>query len=237
MGTPSYSLKKLEALYMEARTQAITDAGSSIDEFERWLETGDEQILADIEEYNRIDCESTKLLRDWLEERRFEYATEFGERPPRPVPPDEEVGEPFAEDIQENEVLQRLLVGNAGSEPERTSTDRGGSSSCSPISSTGIGGRPSRPGGSTSTASTSATKATSTRTPSRSPVSPTSVSPAARRGRRSTATASTQARSSSSPPATPVWTRPRSVEGTRVTRRSPVREHSSASIPTVGSSS
>lgn len=122
-GTSSYSLKKLEALYMEARTQAITDAGSSIDEFERWIEIGDEQILSDIEEYNRVDCESTMLLRDWLEKRRIEYATEFGERPPRPVPPDEEVGEPLAEDISENEVLERLLLSDVGSELDRTPTD------------------------------------------------------------------------------------------------------------------
>jgi uncharacterized protein len=126
VGTSSYSLKKLEALYMEARTQAITDAGSSIDEFERWIEIGDEQILSDIEEYNRVDCESTKLLRDWLEERRTEYATEFGEWPPRPVPPDEEVGEPPAEDISENEALERLLLSDAGSEPGRTPTDQEG---------------------------------------------------------------------------------------------------------------
>ncbi len=126
VGTPSYSLKKLEALYMGARTQAITDAGSSIDEFERWLETGDDRILTDIEEYNRVDCQSTKLLRDWLEGRRVEYTTEFGERPPRPVPPDDEVGEAFAEEISENEVLERLLLDDGGSEFDRTATDQEG---------------------------------------------------------------------------------------------------------------
>ena len=51
---------------MPARTGAITDAGSSIVEYERWLESGDQQILDDIEAYNRDDVESTWLLRDWL---------------------------------------------------------------------------------------------------------------------------------------------------------------------------
>ena len=86
VGTPSYSLKKLEALYMEARTQAIIDAGSSIDQFEEWLESGDPSILAEIEEYNRVDCQSTQLLRDWLEDRRSEYADDFGTLPVRPAP-------------------------------------------------------------------------------------------------------------------------------------------------------
>ncbi len=85
VGTPSYSLKKLEALYMEARTQAIIDAGSSIDQFEEWLESGDPSILAEIEEYNRVDCQSTQLLRDWLEDRRSEYADDFGTLPVRPA--------------------------------------------------------------------------------------------------------------------------------------------------------
>src|ERR1035441_3008197 len=105
VGTPSYSLKKLEALNMGARTQAITDAGSSIDEYERWLETGDGQILADIEEYNRIDCESTMLLRRWLEERRADYEAQFGEPPPRPTPSSVEAATEPAEEISENGVL------------------------------------------------------------------------------------------------------------------------------------
>jgi predicted RecB family nuclease len=126
VGSPSYSLKKLEALYMDARTQAITDAGSSIDEFERWLDTGDDLILSEIEEYNRVDCDSTRLLRSWLEERRTEYAAAFGEQPPRPGPPTEEVGEEYAEEISENEALKRMLCDYGGSDSDRTEADREG---------------------------------------------------------------------------------------------------------------
>jgi uncharacterized protein len=77
IGSESYSLKKLEPLYMESRTDAITDAASSIAEYERWLEEGDRQILDDIEAYNRVDCESTLLLHRWLEERRADVEAKF----------------------------------------------------------------------------------------------------------------------------------------------------------------
>src|SRR3546814_19630819 len=65
IGSPSYSLKKLEPLYMPPRTAEIPDAGSSLVEYERWLQTGDAQILADIEAYNRADVESPWRLRTW----------------------------------------------------------------------------------------------------------------------------------------------------------------------------
>lgn len=48
IGSPSYSLKKIEPLYMPPRTAEITDAGSSIVEYGRWRETGDAQILESI---------------------------------------------------------------------------------------------------------------------------------------------------------------------------------------------
>jgi uncharacterized protein len=126
VGTPSYSLKKVEAQYMEARTQAITDAGSSIDEFERWLDTHDGQILDDIEEYNRIDCESTKLLRAWLEERRPEYAAAFGEPPPRPTSRADAVDEASAEEIPESVALERMLCDDGRSGLDPTAADQEG---------------------------------------------------------------------------------------------------------------
>ena len=67
---PSYGLKKVEAFYMDQRETSVTDGNSSVIEFERWLETGDQGILDEIAAYNRDDCESTLLLRDWLLEQR-----------------------------------------------------------------------------------------------------------------------------------------------------------------------
>ncbi len=66
----SYSIKKLEPYYMPARDSEIADAGSSIVAYEKWLETGDTNILDAIRDYNRDDCVSTWSLRQWLEELR-----------------------------------------------------------------------------------------------------------------------------------------------------------------------
>lgn len=72
-----YSLKNLEAFYMEKRTGEVATAGDSIVAYENWLETGDASILDDIERYNEIDCRSTKGLRDWLVEIRPSAAQWF----------------------------------------------------------------------------------------------------------------------------------------------------------------
>lgn len=78
IGTPSYSLKEIEHLYMPPRTAAVTSAGGSVVEYQRWLDSGESgrwqesPILADIREYNRVDCESMVPLRDWLLARQHE---------------------------------------------------------------------------------------------------------------------------------------------------------------------
>lgn len=99
----SYSIKKLEPLYMEPRSGAISDAGGSIVAYETWLDTHEQRILDDIEAYNRDDCVSTLKLRDWLERCRTEAIERFGSvtRPPVPARPKESELDP--ED--ENEAL------------------------------------------------------------------------------------------------------------------------------------
>ncbi|MGH8999312.1 MAG: TM0106 family RecB-like putative nuclease [Acidimicrobiia bacterium] len=86
ISTESYSLKALEPLYMDKRAGAITDAGSSVVAYEEWLATGEQRILDEIGEYNRVDCESTWRLRDWLERRRAELDVSTGETLARPEP-------------------------------------------------------------------------------------------------------------------------------------------------------
>jgi predicted RecB family nuclease len=93
----SYSIKKLEPLYGLTREENLRDAGSSIVAFEGWLgevESGEsaprqpdsDPTLRSIENYNRDDCVSNWLLRDWLEARRPELAAIAGEPIPRPLP-------------------------------------------------------------------------------------------------------------------------------------------------------
>lgn len=68
----SYSLKQIEKFYMPVREGPVTDAGFSVVAFEGWLKTRDPAVLQGIADYNRDDCVSTWLLRDWLEDRRAE---------------------------------------------------------------------------------------------------------------------------------------------------------------------
>ena len=59
----SYSIKRLEPLYGFKREVDLRDAGTSIVEFETWLELGQGEerndVRAQIERYNRDDCVST----------------------------------------------------------------------------------------------------------------------------------------------------------------------------------
>ncbi|TYC83804.1 TM0106 family RecB-like putative nuclease [Novosphingobium sp. BW1] len=61
-----YSIKDLEAFYMPKREADVATAGASVVFYENWRETGDDQLLDKIYDYNRTDCISTQLLRDWL---------------------------------------------------------------------------------------------------------------------------------------------------------------------------
>jgi uncharacterized protein len=62
----SYSIKSLEVFTGIERRGEVKTAGGSVVAYENWRESGDATILAEIEEYNRIDCVSTGRLRDWL---------------------------------------------------------------------------------------------------------------------------------------------------------------------------
>jgi len=80
----SYSIKKIEKFYLPAREGPVTEAGFSVVAYETWLRDRDAQHLADLADYNRDDCVSTWLLRDWLEGWRLK-AIDRGwpmERPP-----------------------------------------------------------------------------------------------------------------------------------------------------------
>ena len=87
----SYSIKRLEPLYGLRREVNLKDAGSSIVEFEAWLGRGatadglvGDEILREIEGYNRDDVLSTWRLREWLERRRLDLGELLGILIPRP---------------------------------------------------------------------------------------------------------------------------------------------------------
>ncbi|MBN9085182.1 MAG: hypothetical protein BGP06_19620 [Rhizobiales bacterium 65-9] len=61
-----YSIKDLEAFYMEKRGADVATAGASVVFYEEWRHTKEQRLLDEIRDYNRTDCISTQLLRDWL---------------------------------------------------------------------------------------------------------------------------------------------------------------------------
>lgn len=61
-----YSIKDLEAFYMGKRSAEVATAGASVVFYEKWRETHEHALLDLIYDYNRTDCISTQLLRDWL---------------------------------------------------------------------------------------------------------------------------------------------------------------------------
>ncbi len=90
----SYSIKRLEPFYMPEREGGITNAGFSIVEYERWIETQDPEILEAIAAYNRDDCLSNLGLRNWLESLRVEALATHPEWYPDGVVPRPGPGEP-----------------------------------------------------------------------------------------------------------------------------------------------
>ncbi len=122
-----YGLKKLERFYQLARETAVKKGDESIVMFERWMSERDQHILDDIEAYNRDDCRSTLLLRDWLLDRREEAVAQFGVELPlrEPKQPDEPCHAEFEptcgkcvkrrdderEDARRSDVERELLAG------------------------------------------------------------------------------------------------------------------------------
>ena len=99
VGSRSYSIKKLEPLYMgdEVRTSDVQRGDDSIVKYveaRALAADGDadaaQRVLDDLADYNRYDCVSTRRLRDWLVDR----AREAGAVPARGAEPDEQAYEP-----------------------------------------------------------------------------------------------------------------------------------------------
>jgi predicted RecB family nuclease len=110
VGQPNYSIKSIEAFYMDRRDTEVAEGGDSIVAFERFLETGDEALLESIERYNEDDCRSTHLLREWLLARREEAVETFGrEIPWKPAPDAREPDQDSQEQL--DQLHSALLAG------------------------------------------------------------------------------------------------------------------------------
>ena len=128
----SYSIKRLEPLYGLVREVELRSAGSSIVQFEVWLEGGvtengaiGDAILTEIGGYNRDDVLSNWRLRGWLEERRRDLEERLGEPVPRP-PSQPEAAEQKELTEKEQRVadLVAALTDDLPAEPDDRSTDQ-----------------------------------------------------------------------------------------------------------------
>ena len=108
---PGYGLKEMEAFLDFERQAEIKEGGTSIVIFEQWMQTRDQALLDQIDAYNREDCIATRLLRDWLLERRAEALERFG---PFPLPEPVE-SKPIPEEKAERAELRAQLL-DAGEE-------------------------------------------------------------------------------------------------------------------------
>ncbi|MFS0911894.1 TM0106 family RecB-like putative nuclease [Microbacterium sp. 179-I 3D2 NHS] len=104
VGSRSYSIKKLEPLYMgdDVRTSDVQKGDDSIVQYVAARELADagddaaaEAVLADLADYNRYDCVSTRRLRNWL----IDIARREGVTPAPPDEIDEVVYEPSPRSI------------------------------------------------------------------------------------------------------------------------------------------
>ena len=123
VGTENYSLKSLEPLYMgsELRSGDVTTATESITMYARYCElradgrgcalAEADNVLKEIEDYNRYDCRSTHKLRDWL----IKIAIESGVPPLGPQP----VADGTA--VEDTDDLARTLMAFAGDGVEERS--------------------------------------------------------------------------------------------------------------------
>lgn len=99
VGSRSYSIKKLEPLYMgeDVRTSDVQKGDDSIVQYvaaRQLVEAGHRAeagaVFADLADYNRYDCVSTRRLRNWL----IEIAKSRGVHPAPPDEPDDLIYEP-----------------------------------------------------------------------------------------------------------------------------------------------
>jgi predicted RecB family nuclease len=131
LSTDSYSLKKVERLYMPAREESIADAAGSMVMYERWLTSreggceGDAALLEEIELYNERDCVSTAQLRDWLEARRADEERLRGAPVERPPVVARALSDALhAKVVATQEVAGALLVDVPGDPERRTEAER-----------------------------------------------------------------------------------------------------------------
>lgn len=120
----SYSIKKLEPFYGLDRDADVANGADSVVEYDRWLTSGEDALLADIARYNEEDCVSTRMARDWLEGLRVSAGIERApEREPRSAKAQKSIAERIEADEQTQRLADRLRSARAESDADRAGFD------------------------------------------------------------------------------------------------------------------
>ena len=117
-GVPNYSLKSIEQFFF-TRSASVKSGDDALIAFERYLATGDESLLDDIEAYNEEDCRATEELRDWLLEQKGEAEAQYGVEIPFRGPPTHEAPAESEAELSEVEQLRNQMLEGAEEGDER----------------------------------------------------------------------------------------------------------------------
>ena len=115
IGTSGYSLKDIEVLFSPARKAGVTDAGSSMVEYQRWMDSGEpgdwqhSPTLTAIRDYNREDCEATWRLASWLRGLQSKAGVHYLPLETKPDQPQE---------ARPEDALAEALLARAETEPD-----------------------------------------------------------------------------------------------------------------------
>ncbi len=116
VGTASYGLKAIEALYEFKRAPELTGGAGAARTYEDWRETGDPRALPRIAAYNEDDCRSTLALRDWLQLRSDAAGFDLAALDP--------IAERELTDEQRARAAQRTALRDALSDPDDPARQR-----------------------------------------------------------------------------------------------------------------
>ena len=93
------------------REAELRSGDDSIVLYERWVAERDDSILDGIQEYNREDCLSTYLLREWLLERKADAQAAWGTEIAWRAPPElREIKAEAEEELAERDALREELL-------------------------------------------------------------------------------------------------------------------------------
>ena len=119
LSTRDYKLKTIEKFYNFSHDSDVSSGEDSLVAFEKYLDSNSEEIIKEIIKYNKLDCESTEKLRDWI------ISIKPKDLQPFIPPPTKEISDSAKERIIEEKEIFNSIDQNVEIENELNSTLKG----------------------------------------------------------------------------------------------------------------